>query len=156
MGIRAHPRLTSGKTSTWLRRADRSSIFSFHLADLGGKAIDIEVTQSLFPTLMLEGSHEAVPFVDLSEPASRGNNPRLIGATARKNRPGDAGKLVGERDRQHVAVQPLRCLFDPRPQAPHRRIWPPGQHDVCGLHEQCPHIFVAALGYLTQDGAVSG
>src|SRR5215831_8931848 len=44
MGIRAHPTLTSGKTSTgprWhpvsrLRRADRSSISSFHLADLGG------------------------------------------------------------------------------------------------------------------------
>ena len=33
---------------SWLRRADRSSIFSFHLADLGGKAIDIEVSRSLF------------------------------------------------------------------------------------------------------------
>src|SRR5215831_7275234 len=32
----------------WLRRADRSSIFSFHLAGLGGKAIYIEVGQSLF------------------------------------------------------------------------------------------------------------
>src|SRR6266545_4382144 len=28
---------------SWLRRADRSSISSFHLADLGGEAIDIEV-----------------------------------------------------------------------------------------------------------------
>src|SRR6516162_6034429 len=33
---------------SWLRRADRSSISSFHLADLGGKAIDIEVSRSLF------------------------------------------------------------------------------------------------------------
>jgi len=48
MGIRAHPTLTSGKTSTgpfWhpvsrLRRADRSSISSFHLADLGGEAVE--------------------------------------------------------------------------------------------------------------------
>jgi hypothetical protein len=86
---------------SWLRQADRSSISSFHLADLGGKAIDIEVTQSLFPSLML---------VDLSEPVSRGigDDSWLIGATARENRPGDAGELVGERDCQHVAVQPLR------------------------------------------------
>jgi hypothetical protein len=90
----------------WLRRADRLSISSFHLADLGGKAIDIEVIQSLFPSLMLQGLHEVIPLVDLSEPISRGigDDPRLIGATAREKRPGDAGELVGERDRQHVAV----------------------------------------------------
>ena len=48
MGIRAHPTLTNGKTSkgpSWhpvlrLRRADRSSISSFHLADLGGEAVE--------------------------------------------------------------------------------------------------------------------
>jgi len=28
---------------SWLRRADRSSISSFHLANLGGEAVDIEV-----------------------------------------------------------------------------------------------------------------
>ena len=51
-------------------------------ADLGGKAIDIKVTQSLFPSLMLEGLHEVIPLVDLSEPVSRGigDDPRLIGA----------------------------------------------------------------------------
>jgi hypothetical protein len=45
MGIRAHPTLTSGKTSKWghfgtqwLRRTVRSSVSSFHLADLGGEA----------------------------------------------------------------------------------------------------------------------
>jgi hypothetical protein len=81
---------------------------------------------------MLQGLHEVIPLVDLSEPGSRGirDNPRLIGATARENRPSDASELVGERDCQHVAVQPLRCLLDPRPQAPHRRTWPPRQHDV--------------------------
>jgi hypothetical protein len=31
-----------------LRRADRSSISSFHLADLGREAVDIEFTQSPF------------------------------------------------------------------------------------------------------------
>jgi hypothetical protein len=44
----------------WLRRADRLSISSFHLADLGGKAIDIEVIQSLFPSLMLQSLHEVI------------------------------------------------------------------------------------------------
>jgi len=53
---------------------------------------------------------------------SDGDDSRLIGATARENRPGDAGELVGECDRQHVAVQPPRCLLDPRPQTPHRCI----------------------------------
>src|SRR6516164_11862536 len=38
---------------------------------------------------------------------SDGDDPRLIGATARENRPGDAGELVGECDRQHVAVRRL-------------------------------------------------
>src|SRR6516162_10067855 len=43
-----------------------------------------------------------------------------------------------------------------RPQTPHRCIRPPRQHDVCGLHEQCPQILVAALGDLAQDRAISG
>jgi hypothetical protein len=55
-----------------------------------------------------------IPLVDLSEPLSGsiGDDPRLIGATARENRPGDAGKLVGERDCQHVAMEPPRCLLE--------------------------------------------
>ena len=48
MGIRAHPTLTTVKASkgpNWhqvsrLRRAVRSSISSFHLADLGGEAVE--------------------------------------------------------------------------------------------------------------------
>src|SRR5258708_704849 len=35
------------------------------------------------------------------------------------------------------------------------RAWPPLEGNVCGLHEQCPHVFVAALGYLAEDGAVA-
>jgi hypothetical protein len=37
---------------------------------------------------------------------------------------------------------------------PALRPWPPLEDNVCGLHEQCPHVFVSALGYLPQDGAV--
>jgi hypothetical protein len=35
------------------------------------------------------------------------HNPRLICATACEHRPGDAGELIGQRDRQHVAMEPL-------------------------------------------------
>src|SRR6516165_5870877 len=53
---------------SWLRRADRSSISSFHLADLGGEAIDSDVLSLRvgFDFLMVEGSGEAIP----SEPPS--------------------------------------------------------------------------------------
>src|SRR6266568_6664207 len=36
------------------------------------------------------------------------------GASLVENRPGDPGELVGERDRQHVAVQSFLGGFDPR------------------------------------------
>ena len=38
---------------------------------------------------------------------------QLEGASFCQHRPGDAGKLVGERDRQHVVVQPPLGGFDP-------------------------------------------
>ena len=63
-----------------------------------------------------------------------GCNLRLIGAPAREKRPGDAGELVGERDRQHVAVEPLRCL-DPGPQTPYRGARASHQQHLRGLHE---------------------
>ena len=98
-----------------------------------------------------------IPLVDLSELLSgTGSDPRLIRVTAREDRPGDARKFVGERDCQHVAVKPLRGLLDPGPQTLPCRTWAPLQDDVSGLHEQCPHVFVSALGYLPQDGAVPG
>ena len=36
---------------------------------------------------------------------------QLEGAAVVENRPGDAGELVGERDRQHVAVQAVQALL---------------------------------------------
>ena len=74
--------------------------------------------------------------VDLSEPLSgMDGDPRLISATAREYRPGDARELVGERDRQHVALKPLRGLLDPGPKTLPCRPWPPFKDDVRGLHE---------------------
>ncbi len=39
--------------------------------------------------------------------------PNLEGSTTSQNAPGDAGELVGQRNRQHVAVQPLLSRLDP-------------------------------------------
>src|SRR5215211_1917718 len=62
----------------------------------------------------------------------------LEGASLVENRPGDAGELVGERDRQHVAVQALLGRFDPRfePVALPSLWLDLDQHDPGGLNEQ--------------------
>ena len=64
--------------------------------------------------------------VELSELVSGiGDDPRLIRMTACEDRPGDARKLVGERDCQHVAMKALRGLLDPGPQTlPCRTVMP--------------------------------
>src|ERR1700736_1082021 len=54
-----------------------------------------------------------------------------------ENRPGDAGKLVGERDRQHIVVQTFFGSLDPglEPIAV-PMLWPdPDQYDPGCLHE---------------------
>ena len=81
---------------------------------------------------------------------------RLEGSTAGKNTPGDARKLVSERDCQHVVMQPLLGSFDPRFESVAR---PPGwldldQHDPCHLHEEDAQVSIAALGYLAEDRAI--
>jgi hypothetical protein len=78
-----------------LRRADRSSISSFHLADLGRKFL-----QNTYLLVMLRRS---------------GQEHRLIFSTTGEHGPRDTSEFVGERDCQHVTVEPLRRLFDPRP-----------------------------------------
>src|SRR5262245_66478424 len=89
---------------SWLRRADRSSISSFHLADSAGKLF--ELSYSSLRTLASAEPHR----VTLHEARSAAD----IRGRAREQ-PKHAGELVGERDCQHVAVEPLRCLLDPRP-----------------------------------------
>src|SRR6516165_10709205 len=129
MGIRAHPTLTSGKTSTgpfWhpvsrLRRADRSSISSFHLADLGGEACRYLTFH--FPLLVgcqvkpFPRSHRrslaqstrigergwrrgraSIPLVNLSERVlcGIGRDPWLVVAATGEHRPSNACELVSE------------------------------------------------------------
>src|SRR5215471_3082089 len=73
-----------------------------------------------------------------------------------ENRPGDAGELVGERDRQHVVVQQRLGGFDPgfEPVA-FPALWP-NQHHPGRLYEQYAQVTITAFGYLAEDSAVSG
>ena len=101
----------------------------------------------------------SIPLVNLSEPISSGIgcDPWLVVTASRKHGPGDARELVGERDRQQIAMrEALGGSFDPRPQSPHRCGRPPHQDDVGGLNEQRPEVFVAALGDLAELGAIAG
>src|SRR6478672_11869382 len=71
----------------------------------------------------------------------------LEGASLVENRPGDAGELVGERDRQHVAVQALLRRLDPRfePVALPSFWLDLDQHDPGGLNEQRAQIAIATF-----------
>src|SRR5258708_21957015 len=82
----------------------------------------------------------------------------LEGAPLVKNRPGDAGELVGERNRQHVVVEALSCGLDPRlePVAVPMLLPDLDQHDPGGLNEQTAQIAIASLRYADADRAVAG
>ena len=66
------------------------------------------------------------------------------------------GQLIGERDCQHVMMQPLLGGFDPRLEPVALPTLRPDQHHPGRLHEQDPQITIAALRHFTEDGAVSG
>src|SRR5215475_9627180 len=68
----------------------------------------------------------AIPLVNPSELSSgMGGHPRLVGMAAGENRPGDTRELIGERDRQQVAMQAPGCLLDPRPETAPGGRWSP-------------------------------
>ena len=74
-----------------------------------------------------------------------------------ENRPGDAGELVGERDRQHVVMQAFLGRCDPglEPIAM-PMLWPDlDQHHPGGLNEQRAQVAIAAFRYLAEDRAIS-
>lgn len=73
-----------------------------------------------------------------------------------QNTPGDACNLIGKRDRQYVAVQPLLDRLDSGLKSmafPTLRL---DQHNPCGLHEQDTQVAIAMPRYLAEDGAVPG
>src|SRR6266850_2565975 len=81
---------------------------------------------------------------------------QLEGAPFSQHCPGDAGKLVGERDRQHVVVQPPLGGFDPGFEPIPFPVLDPDQHNPCRLHEQNAQVAIAAPRDFAEDGAVSG
>jgi hypothetical protein len=69
--------------------------------------------------------------------------------------PGNAGKLVGERYRQHVVVEPFLCGLDPQLEPvtfPAHRL---DENDPRGLHEQHAQIAISPLRDHAQDRAIS-
>src|SRR3974390_2871712 len=80
----------------------------------------------------------------------------LEASTTSQHAPCDACELVGERDGEHVAVQPLLGRLDPALEPmtlPALRL---DQHHPGSLYEQNAQIPVTALGNLAEDGAVPG
>ena len=153
---------------------------SFHLADLGGEAV--EPNELLNFSFYISWDHvkpsprshrrslaktgerwwrrgrASIPLVNLSERISSSIDcdPWLVVTASRKHGPGDASEFVGERYRQQIAMrEAFGGSFDPRPQSPHRCGRPPYQHDVGGLNEQRPEISVTALGDLAELGAIA-
>ena len=70
--------------------------------------------------------------------------------------PGDARELVGERDRQHVVVQALRCRRDPGLETMALPSSGPEQHGAGGLEEQRAQVLIPSFGNLAEDGAIAG
>src|SRR5450756_969012 len=73
-----------------------------------------------------------------------------------QNAPSDAGELIGERDRQHVGMQPLLGRLDPGFEPVALPAFGLVQHNPRRLHEQYAQIAIAALGYPAQDRAAPG
>jgi hypothetical protein len=70
-----------------------------------------------------------------------------------ENRPGDAGKLVGERDRKHAMMQPLLGSFDPRLEPVALPALRPDQNHPGRLDEQDAQVAIAALRYFADGDA---
>src|SRR5450631_1860403 len=81
---------------------------------------------------------------------------QLEGASFGQHRPGDAGKLVGEHNRQHVVVQPPLGGFDPGFEPVTFPVLDLDQHNPRCLHEQNAQVAIAAPRDFAEDRAVSG
>src|SRR5215208_3783614 len=81
----------------------------------------------------------------------------LEGTPVMEDRPGDAGEFVGERNRQHVVVQPFFGCLDPRLEAIALPLLGPDldQHDPGCLNEQRAQIPIAAPRYVAEDRSVA-
>src|SRR6202795_5001250 len=80
---------------------------------------------------------------------------QLEGTSFSQHCPGDAGKLVGERDRQHVVAQPPLGGFDPGFEPVTFPVLYSDQHNPCRLHKQNAQVAIAAPRDFAEDRAVS-
>ena len=71
-----------------------------------------------------------------------------------KNTPGDARQLVGERDGEHVVVQPLLGRLEPGLEPMALPALGLDQHNPRRLDEQDPQVAIATLRYLAEDRAI--
>src|SRR6202022_4041707 len=161
---RAAMKLYDLKTGTNTRRV---RIF---LAEKGVKlpTVEVDMMKGNWPSVIPFGLRlaPALPGCALTAPSTaRGSSgsddvcivgPRqLEGASFSQHRPGDAGKLVGERDRQHVVVQPPLGGFDPGFEPITSPVLYPDQHNPCRLHKQNAQVAIAAPRDFAEDRAVS-
>src|SRR6266487_3439805 len=110
-----------------MRREDRSSISSHPLADLGG----LEASGYIIAG-SLDGCRDF---------------PRLEVPAMSKNAPSDARQLVGERDGEHVVVQPLLGRLEPGLEPMALPALGLDQHNPRRLDEQDPQVAIATLRY---------
>src|SRR6266404_651164 len=73
-----------------------------------------------------------------------------------QNAPGDAGQLIGQRNREHVAVQSLSGCLDPGLEPVALPALGIAQHNPRRLNEQDAQVAIATLRYLAEDCAVPG
>src|SRR5262249_15045035 len=71
-----------------------------------------------------------------------------------KNTPGDARQLVGERDGEHVVVQPLLGRLEPGLEPMALPALGLDQRNPRRLDEQDPQVAIATLRYLAEDRAI--
>jgi hypothetical protein len=114
----------------------------------------LPIDRNLIPDRHNENSCVARPRLDRPKHGARiSGSVRFIaldapeGAPFVKNRPGDAGELVGERDRQNVGVQALLGGFDPGFEPITFQVLYPDQHNPCRLHKQNAQVVIAALAH---------
>jgi hypothetical protein len=86
----------------WLRAGDKAKTYN-------------ETADFAHGSMRAPGAKKESNEVELSRLLTdRGKATRLLARPRPKHCPGYAGQLVGERDRQHVVVQPPLGRFDPR------------------------------------------
>src|SRR5215470_11114010 len=138
------PQRAKRVTSARMRREDRSSISSILSQTSAGKGAGYADACSWSCIQRSSSLHDC-----LVDP------PRLEGPATSKNAPGDASQLVGERNCQHVGVQPLSGRLEPRLEPVTLPILWPDQHNPRRLNEQDAQVAIATLRYLAEDRAVA-